>query len=855
MSKPTASPGASATPPLWRRIRWRWLLLAAVPLAVLLFLLRPYWKLSSQFEEVIFRQPSRLYAQPVELAAGRLYPRERLLADLHGESYREEEGQGPPPVGRYRLTPDGLAVHLRTFPTPAGKGGGEVLEVAYKGGRILRLTANGAAVEKAELEPPLLASYYGADLLERRPVSAGEVSPDLVAAVVAAEDDSFFSHSGLSFSGMLRALWVNLRGGQIRQGGSTLTQQLVKNLYLTQQRTLVRKSEELVLALMLELRYSKQEILSAYLNEIYLGRSGGVNLMGMGAAARAYFGKDAGQLNLAEAATLAGMIRAPAFYSPITHPDRAKERRDWVLHRLEALGRVDKARLAEALASEPTALPDVVVRRRAPYFADAMAAEAAKRFKIEDLPDGGYALFSTLSWTDQQAAQAAVDAGLAAAAKHYEKGRQETPLQAALVSISPQSGGILAYLGGRRYDQSQFDRVSQATRQVGSTFKPVVYATAFETHHASPATFLEDEELTVTMGNRTWTPKNDDGDFHGWVTARTALEHSYNLATARLALQVGMPPIVELAHAMGITSPMQPFPAVALGSTAISPLELVTVYGTLAAGGARPVVHGLVAAIDRHGNSVKGAPLPAPEQVLSPQTDFLVTSLLHGVLVHGTAAGGAAQIRGDLAGKTGTTNDRRDSWFAGYGVPRATVVWVGYDDNSSTRLSGARAALPIWSRFTAAVAPPGGFGTFPQPPGIETALIDPTTGLLATEYCPEMITEVFRQGDKPTELCNVHQSFYQEAMSVPPRLEGEQAGTAILPNPRPDQEHPVAKPHPFRRWLRRLFGGRDNEPPPSPPSPPPDPGKGRSSTESGRAAAPPARNQQDGAGEDPPPPR
>jgi penicillin-binding protein 1B len=854
-------PGASAPPPLWRRIRWRWVLLALVPLAVLLFVLRPYWKLSSQFEEIIFRQPSRLYAQPVELAAGGFYPRERVLADLRGENYREAEGEGALPVGRYRLTRDGLAVHLRAFPTPAGKGGGGVLEVAYndRKARILHLRAGGVEIAKAQLEPPLLASYYGPDLLERRPVAADEVAQDLIDAVVAAEDDAFFSHSGVSISGMLRALWVNMRGGQIRQGGSTLTQQLVKNLYLTQQRTLVRKSEELVLALMLELRYSKREILSAYLNEIYLGRSGGVNLMGMGAAARAYFGKDASQLSLGDAATLAGMIRAPAYYSPLVHPERARERRDWVLHRLETLGRGDKRRIAEALAQPASPLPEVVVRRRAPYFADAMAAEAARRFKIEDLPDGGYALFSTLSWADQQAAQAAVDAGLAAAAKHYEKGRQETPLQAALVSISPQTGGILAYLGGRRYEQSQFDRVSQAARQVGSTFKPVVYAAAFEAHRASPATFLEDEELTVEMGRQTWTPKNDDGELHGWVTARTALEHSYNLATARLALQVGVPPIVELAHAMGITARMDPFPAVALGSTAVSPLELATLYGTLAAGGVRPAVHGLTAALDRHGASVPGAPLPAPERALSPQTDFLVTVLLRGVLEHGTAAGGAAQIKGDLAGKTGTTNDRRDSWFAGYGVPRATVVWVGYDDNSSTRLSGARAALPIWSRFTAAVAPPGGYGTVPQPPGIRTALIDPTTGLLATEYCPEVMTEFFRQGEVPSEPCNVHQGFYQEAMAVPGRPGSDSepaAAPALLPRPKP-AEPPHPRPHPFRRWLRRIFGGRDDEPPslPGAPSQPSNPSERPPGSSSAGSSSNGGRGDREDAAEiDAPPP-
>jgi penicillin-binding protein 1B len=842
------SVGTSARggPPWWRRKRSLWWLLALLPIVVGLFLLRPYWKLSSTFEDLTFHQPSRLYAQPTILVVGQTFPEEHLITELEGENYREAaDAQALPPVGRYRKFTDGLEIHLRTFPTPEGKGGGGMLDVTFKGARIKGLVLNRVEVQRTDLEPPLLAAYYGPDLLERRPVTLSEVSPDLVQAVTAAEDDNFFTHSGVSYTGTLRALWVDLRGGQIRQGGSTLTQQLVKNLYLTQRRTLGRKGEELVLALILELRYSKQDILTAYLNAIYLGRAGGVNVMGAGAAARAFFGKDASQLTLAEAATLAGMIRAPAFYSPLTHPDRSRERRDWVLHRMDQLGHVDKQRIAEALAAPLAPVQDVVVRRRAPYFADAMAVEASKRFQVEDLADSGYALFSTLSWPDQRAAQTAVDNGLAALAKSYEKGRQDEPLQSALVSVSPQTGGMLAYVGGHRYDQSQFDRVSQASRQPGSSFKPIVYATAFENHVATPATFLEDDELEIQFGNQTWTPKNDDGEYHGWVSARTALEHSYNIATARLAMQVGIPKIVALAKQMGITSQLNPFPSVALGAATVSPLEMATVYATLAGGGIRPSLHGLIGVLDGHGKPIAGQELPHPERVLSPQTDFLVTSLLEGVLERGTAAGGASQIRGELAGKTGTTNDRRDNWFAGYSRDRATVVWVGYDSNVSTRLSGARAGLPIWSHFTAAVQPPGGYATFPQPPGIETALIDPTTGLLATEYCPSVLTEVFRAGEKPTELCTAHGSLSAEPGSLtqsswPPNGQSDEPTQVTPGRPAPHAAEQHAKPHPFRRWLRHLFGKEDDESqrPPDAPKPP-----------DGTEPRPPA------GGSDQPPPR
>jgi penicillin-binding protein 1B len=795
---------SAARRPFWKR-RWVWwVAIAVTQLAVLAIVaLRPFWKLSSRFEEITFRQPSRLYAQPAELEVGKAYAPERVLRDLLGEGYREEESPTAALApGRLRIAGGGISVHLRNFFLPDGRKGGGLLEVRFHGPRVTRIWLDGQPQPKAVIEPPLLASYYGPDQLERRPVAVDDVAEDLIEAVVAAEDDSFFTHSGVAPSSIVRALWVNLRGGQVRQGGSTLTQQVVKNIYLTRERKLGRKVEEAVLALMLELRYSKREILTAYLNEIYLGRSGGVNVMGVGAASRAYFGKDASQLSLAEAATLAGIIPAPAAYSPFTHPERARERRDWVLGRLAVLGRVDRERVRQALASPIALAPEPLARRRAPYFADFIASEAARRFKLQDLADGGYFLFSTVSWDDEQAAQAAIDAGLAAAEKGYQKGNKES-LQAALISLQPATGGILAYVGGRRYERSQFDRVSQAYRQPGSAFKPVVYATAFEEHRATPATFLEDEPLEVQFGNQIWSPKNDDGEYHGWVTVRTALEHSYNPATARLALQVGIPKIVKLAHALGILQAMQPFPAVALGATAVAPVELATVYASLAAGGVRPAVHGLLAVVDGHGKAVAGAPLPDPERVLSPQTDYLVTSLLLGVLERGTGAGAAPQLRGRLAGKTGTTNDRRDSWFGGYAPERATVVWVGYDDNSVTRLSGARAALPIWSRFTVAVAPPGGYSTFQQPPGISTALIDPESGELATEYCPQVFTEVFNREDLPSALCHLHQGFAEPMTSPlpPPKPDDE---IQIGPRLKPPAQH---RPGTFRRWLHRLFGG------------------------------------------------
>ncbi|HYU36201.1 MAG TPA: PBP1A family penicillin-binding protein [Thermoanaerobaculia bacterium] len=786
--------------------------LAVILVIVGVFVIRPFWRLSSQFDDLTFRQPSRLYGLSPVLAEGKSYPRERLIEDLRAEGYREDEGSASLPPGRYQEGKTGLAVHLRSFPLPDGKEGGGLVEVGWQGSRVSRLRLAGTRAGSVALEPPLLASYYGASNQERRPVELDEVSQDLINAVIAAEDDRFYQHSGVSISGVLRAMWVNLRGGSIRQGGSTLTQQLVKNLYLSHERTVGRKAQELVLALLLEARYGKQQILAAYLNEIYLGGSGGVSLMGMGAASHAYFGKDPGQLNLAEAATLAGMIRAPAAYSPLTHPDKAKERRDWVLERMRKLGLAEGARVDQALEQPVSTAPEPMVRRWAPYFADAMAFEAQKRWGIEELADSGYVLFSTLDWRSQQTAIDVVREGLERSEKGYQKGHKgKGPLQAALVSIDPRTGGILAYVGGRSYEESQFDRAGQALRQPGSSFKPVVYAAAFETGKVTPSTPLEDTPLTIRKAGLVWSPRNDDGSYHGWVTVRRALEHSYNPATARLGQEVGMEKVVALAHDMGITAKIDPFPSVALGAFETTPVELAGVYATLANQGVRAPVHGLLAILDPHRKPLAGLALPEPERVLTPQTVYLVTSLLQGVLLRGTAAGAAAGIPGDVAGKTGTTNKRRDSWFGGYARERATVVWVGYDDNSITHLSGARAALPIWVRFMAKAAPKNGYSAFRQPPGLTSAVIDPTTGLLATEYCPVVITEVFREGTVPTELCNQHQSYWeQEIADAMDASDGDgavddEAGEVAVTVDR--GEH---KPHPFRSWLRKVFGDRND---------------------------------------------
>ena len=749
----------------------RRLVIAGLVTSALLFLsgfgLAGYlWSLSRKFPEAPFVQPSRLYGSATRLAPGAVLSPGEMIAELEDAGYRDAgPGETPLPRGAFRRAGDRVAVSLRPFPTPEGPdapGGGVPVEVDFRGGRVARVRVAGQPSQSATLEPPLLASFYDEDVEERRPVLLDELPEHVVKAVLAAEDDGFFTHPGVSPTGVARALWVNFWGGKMQQGGSTITQQLVKNVYLSHKRTLTRKAKEALIAVAIELRYGKDAILEAYLNEIYLGRSAPANLIGLGAAARAYFGKDAAELSLAEAATLAGMIQAPASYSPVEHPDKARERRDWVLQRMGELGWATPQGIQQARSQPVQVHPHKIETRPiAPYFADVARDEARERFGVEELGGQGYLLFSTLRWRDQRQAEAAVARGLGGLEKGWERGRKarnRKPLQAALVSIDPRDGSVLAWVGGRDYGRSQFDRVVQARRQVGSAFKPVVYAAAFSEGVATPATLFKDSPINVRVGTGSWKPRNYDGGFRGWVTARTALEQSLNIPTVRLALQVGMHRVIDLARDMGFSGELEAVPSMSLGAFETSPIELAQVYGTLASGGLRPEIHSLAAVVDPEGEPLTGDELPMPRRVLPSQAAYVVTSVLQGVVDHGTAA--AARAHGPLAGKTGTTNDRRDSWFAGYSPDRVTIVWVGYDDNSPTRLSGARAALPIWSRFTADVRPSRGYPDFPVPAGVVKTTVDPLTGQLATEFCPYRVTEVFPEWDTPAEACRRHSPGY-----------------------------------------------------------------------------------------------
>jgi penicillin-binding protein 1B len=754
---------------LWRRRNW--VLLATLLLMVTSFwLLYPFWRLTSQFGQQTVLQPSRLYARSERIEPDAPWTAKRMTSHLDLVGYRAADASRDLLPGEYRFDEGStrtLLVRQRRFPGPDGMVGGGTLRVTFSSQSIRRIDGlTGGAdgqpqwVEAgwALLEPALITSYYSDNNRERRPVVLDQVPQHLVDAIVAAEDQKFYDHQGISITGIARAFVVNLRGGQVQQGGSTLTQQLVKNLYLTQDRTFVRKLREAVLATMLEIRYSKNQILQAYLNEIFLGRIGRVNLMGVGAAAHGYFGKPIDQITLGEAATIAGVIPAPNRLTPVRHPEAALEARNKVLGLM-----LDQKLISEEAHRRAVGLPLVTAPKglevdRARYAVDAIAAEVEERFGIQSLAGRGLQILSTLSLEEQIAAEEAVSWGVEALEGGWQKNHKgEHVLQASLLSVVPATGEVLAYVGGRDYGQSQFDRVRLAHRQAGSAFKPLVYAAAFAQRVATPIDQLDDSPLEVVQAGRVWKPKNYDGDFRGLVTVRESLERSLNVPTAELALEVGLPKVVSWARELGIESPLQPVPSIALGAFEVTPTELLTAYATLANGGRRPQIHLITGILDANGKVLDGRGIPQPRQVIGADVAYVTTSLLEGVFERGTARGArAAGLEDPMAGKTGTTNGGRDSWFVGYAPQKATAVWVGYDEGDTTSLTGARGALPVWTRYTARTRPPGGYSRFLPPAGVVTMRVDPSTGQRATGRCPYTITEVFLEDDAPEYACEMH---------------------------------------------------------------------------------------------------
>jgi penicillin-binding protein 1B len=702
--------------------------------------------------------PSRVYARPLVLEVGQDIDRIGLAEHLARIGYGET--RAVPRAGEYARTPDSLRIHLRPSLEPGAEQAGRVLEIRLRrGSRISRIRGpDGRRLARTRIEPELLGVLHGSDPADRRPLPLDRLPTHLVDAVLAVEDQRFFEHWGLDPPRIAAALAANLRALRTVQGASTITQQLARTLWLDRERTLARKLRESLLALRLERTHSKRAILEAYLNEIYLGQRGSVEVRGVASAARHYFGRDAEDLDLAESALLAGLIRGPSLYSPFRYPERARERRDLVLSLMRERGRIDDVAYKEAVTAPLRLRPRRQALRSARWFTDGIRETLVRELGRERVEEGGLAIHTTLDVRLQRLAARAVASGLTRLEKRRPALRDAAdPLQGALVALAPSSGEVLALVGGRDYARSQFDRATRARRQPGSVFKPIVALAALSRGEEGVpaltlASRLEDAPLLVETREGDWTPANHDGEFRGDVTLRTAIEQSLNVPMARAGLEVGLRRVVRTARRLGLRGRLAPVPSLALGAFEVTLLEMTRAYAVLAAEGVLPEVHTTTAVLGPEGTRLLQS-APDRQRRFNAAETYLVTSALEGAIERGTGRGLRAYgVRGSVAGKTGSTNDYRDAWFIGYTPEIVVGVWVGFDDARSLALPGASAALPIFAEFLHSAFPRGAPADFRVPPGIDSEFVNAETGLLAGAGC-DGEPELFLAGTAPQERC------------------------------------------------------------------------------------------------------
>jgi penicillin-binding protein 1B len=660
-------------------------------------------RITSQFEGRRWTLPARVYAQPLDLYVGQSLSAERFTEELRRLGYLASEAADRP--GTYRRKGGRVDVQVREFRFSDELQPAQSLRLDFKGGRMSSLRdAQGSDVPVARLDPLLIGSIFPTHGEDRIVVSPSEVPPLLPEALKAVEDRKFDQHFGVDPLAIMRALFANIRAGQVEQGGSTLTQQLVKSYFLDSRRTLRRKAEEAVMAIILEARFDKADIMNAYINEIYLGQDGRRAVHGFGLASQFYFGKPLNELDLHEVSLLVAIVRGPSYYDPRRHPERALERRNLVL-RLLAEQRVVSDEQAEAAAGRPLGVTGSVRRGGSffPAFLDLVRRQLRRDYREEDLTEAGLTVFTTLDPLLQEKAEAA----LAAELKRQDGSKREEAhgLEGVVVVTSPQTGEVIAMIGGRLASMDGFNRALDARRPIGSLAKPVVYLTALESGAFTPASIVQDEPVQLKLpGGQLWEPNNFDKRANGPVTIVEALTRSLNLATVNLGLEVGLDRVAQTFEDLGLEEAPPEYPSMLLGAVDLSPIDVAQIYNTLANGGFRSPLRAVRAVVDEDGQ-----PLRAPElevtQAASAEAVYALDRMLIEVMERGTGRTARRQLPDNLvvAGKTGTSNDYRDSWFAGFSGTHLIVVWVGHDDNSPTALTGTTGALPVWTKLMASI--------------------------------------------------------------------------------------------------------------------------------------------------------
>jgi penicillin-binding protein 1B len=777
---------------LWRK-RWvRWSAVAvAVPTLALCVAAAYYYvsfarlidaRLHGERDRVL----PRVYARPLELRRGQSMTDRQLVDRLNDLGYAQRASVEKP--GEFAVTSGAVAILPRSaalkgkvvrvlFRQPASP---DVKTVAWRppppkpADHVQRLELGAQTSERLTLDAPLLTSLLGGEREKRRPVALSAIPARMTQAVIAIEDRRFYEHPGIDPIGIAGALITNMRGTHAyTAGASTITQQVARNVFLpkmfpgmtlqaAREKSIRRKLLEIWVSIVLTQRASKDAILEMYLNDMTLGQRGSFGIVGVAEASRLFFGKDVSNLTLAEAATIAGVYQSPSALSPFNNPVRCKERRNVVLQAMVDAGFIQQD-AADRAAKEPLVVVQRALEAEAPYFVDYVGQTLADDYPgLTTTTNQTVDVFTTLDLHLQRLAQDAVRDGLtqvdALLAHRRRKGRAE----AALIAVDPRSGDILAFVGGRSYNQSQYDRAILSRRQPGSVFKPFVFLTAFEQAaregrtDITPASMTNDVPETFAFDDQVWTPENYEKEYDGAITFRRALAHSRNLGTIHVAQNAGYDHVAALWKTLGVGNPPKAYPSIALGVFEATPLEIATAYTLFPNDGEiRPLRN--ILTITRGGKDVTKKAATDVRRVARPDTTFLVTNMMRSVLNEGTAAGArAAGFTLDAAGKTGTTNDLRDAWFVGFTPDLLTVVWVGFDDNQPVGLSGARAALPIWTQFMKTALAGHASVPFEAPEGISFVDIDQDTGQLATPACPRVFREAFIAGTEPTQPCDLH---------------------------------------------------------------------------------------------------
>lgn len=762
---------------------WR---LGAIVISVLavgfaVYLVYLYQQLESSFAKQEEFVPTRLYSDVSRIAPPA--PKTQVLARLKALGYKFQETENRI---QFNLNPVQYPPYLipenHPILDPGTTPGSSLVSLEFdspeQNAVLQAITLGEREVPDLYLEPEIVATLASGAASIRDPIQFEEIPASVWQAIIAIEDQHFLEHKGFDPKGLARAIWVNLKTLSFAQGGSTITQQLVKNLSARRGKNIFRKINELFLALILEVRFSKEQILERYLNEVYLGQVGNLEVHGVAEGAKHFFGKNVTELNLGEVALMAGLIRGPHYYSPYRHFDRAREREMLVLRKMAETGYIapEEAETAEKL---PIRLaPPVSSANKAPYFTDFVKAELIRhlrdRMSEEEIIRAGFRVYTTLDMTMNSAAQRAVAQGISQLEKRLKLTEKER-LEGALAAVDHNNGYIRALIGGKNYAETTFNRILNMRRQVGSTFKPVVYLAAFQKGldpqgvPYGPGHPIEDSPWTLTYDQKrqSWTPRNYDKEFKGWVSFRTALAHSINTAAAKLGVEVGLDQVIATSRALGIEQDLPKVPSLSLGVAELSPVELLRVYATIANHGVQDeltVIRGIT-----HDNGSQYARfIYHPKEVVPPGPVDLLTDMLQDVFISGTARDAVKMgFERPAAGKTGTTSHHRDAWFAGFTPQLTTVVWVGADldigipaaekekkkEKARIVLTGAGSALPIWVQFMKEALEAEPPTPFPVSNHLTSVRIDQMTGRLATSDCPNPQTaqEKFIIGQEPKD--------------------------------------------------------------------------------------------------------